>query len=474
MESKKIQTIKTFSIGGILVLAALVVSVAYLYQKYSYFLNRSNHTKNVLMSTQELSKQLLLTERYQRVYAITGLKMYKNSYEQHKRQTDIYAKKITKLVSDNPNQISNIDSLNSLINSRFLYMDTTIFYVENIKDTFQILKTRLSSPIQINAIQTINAQIQKISDIEDNLLKERSESMEKYMNLLYPLIVLLFALGLIIGFLNFYNLYTFNKEREKYLKKIELYQNELQEKINALDNSNKDLEQFAYVASHDLQEPLRKVISFGDLLQESAAENLNDESKMYLNKMTAASQRMRQLITDLLNYSRAGRKNLKTEWVNINDVINEIEDDFNLLIKETKANINKENLPKIFGNRTVLKEVFQNIISNAIKFRLPNISPIISITTQVATQNMINNFGDLNKALQYNLITITDNGIGFEQEFSEKIFVIFQRLHSKESYEGTGIGLAVCKKIIESMGGKIWASSEKNKGTSFFILVPGE
>lgn len=474
MEEKKMRLIKTFSVSGILVLTAIIVLVIYVAQKFTFYSKWVNHTKTVLIANNELSRELLLAERNQRIYAITGnlenLELYKSQKNESFKK--VYA--IKEMVKDNAIQTNNVNILINMIKDRVLYMDSTIVLIENGNDTFRILKNRISASISLKSMLQISKHIDKMNEYENELLEIRLTNWNRYMELLYPFIFLLFLLSFIIGFLNFYSLRNFNKAREKHTKEIENYQHELRKKITDLNNSNNDLEQFAYIASHDLQEPLRKVIAFGDLLQESAANSLNDESKMYLNKMTSAANRMRQLITDLLNYSRAGRKDVKIEWIDTNKIISEIEDDFALIIKETNAEINTEKLPKIFADYTTLKQVFQNIISNAIKFRNPNVHPQISISAKSATFDLINKYSDLNSLKKYNLFVIADNGIGFEKEFSEKIFFIFQRLHNKQQFEGTGIGLAVCKKIIESIGGKIWAESEKDKGTSFYILVPEE
>ena len=209
------------------------------------------------------------------------------------------------------------------------------------------------------------------------------------------------------------------------------------------------------MASHDLQEPLRKIMSFGELLQESSIANLDEEGKLYINKIMSCSGRMRVLIHDLLNYSRAGRMTIDDKQVDLNKVVLEVVDDLVLMIKEKKASLSIDQLPTVPGNFTLFKQVFQNLITNAIKFSKPRLSPYVKIQGEPMTKKGFEMLPDKSGKTSYTLISVQDNGIGFESSYAEKIFVIFQRLHSRDDFEGTGIGLAICKKIIENGEGRI-------------------
>ncbi len=231
------------------------------------------------------------------------------------------------------------------------------------------------------------------------------------------------------------------------------------EKTKELERSNKELEQFAHVASHDLQEPLRKILAFGDRLKVHCENLLDEEAKDYLNRMEKSAARMRELIENLLQYSTlTSKEQLQTE-VDLESIINEVLSDLEIRIQETNAKIEIYNLPKIIADKIQMQALFQNLITNSLKFRKKDITPHIIIKSEIKDKNIIE-------------ITLEDNGIGFDEKYLDKIFKPFQRLHTKTEYEGSGIGLTVCEKIVLVHGGKITAKSEPQKGTKFIITLP--
>ena len=238
-------------------------------------------------------------------------------------------------------------------------------------------------------------------------------------------------------------------------RKIEI---QLNEALESVKKTNNELEQFAYVASHDLQEPLRMVTSFLSQLEKKYGESLDEKAKEYIYYAVDGAKRMRHIILDLLEYSRAGKSNEKLKDVDINDVIQEIEILHSQQILELNAKIIKINLPIINTHKTPIRQVFQNLISNGLKYQKIGTPPEITISCNKENSNWH--------------FAVSDNGIGIEPAYHDKIFVIFQRLHNKEEYSGTGIGLAITKKIIESMGGSIWLKSEKNMGCAFHFTIP--
>lgn len=233
---------------------------------------------------------------------------------------------------------------------------------------------------------------------------------------------------------------------------------QLNEALESIKKTNSELEQFAYVASHDLQEPLRMVTSFLSQLEKKYGESLDEKAKEYIYYALDGAKRMRLIILDLLEYSRAGKSNEKLKDVDINNVIQEIEILHSRQILDLNASIKKINLPILNTHKTPIRQVFQNLISNALKYHKSGIPPEITITCYPEKSHWH--------------FVVSDNGIGIEQAYHDKIFVIFQRLHSKEEYSGTGIGLAITKKIIESIGGSIWLNSEKNMGSEFHFTIP--
>ena len=225
-----------------------------------------------------------------------------------------------------------------------------------------------------------------------------------------------------------------------------------------LTRSNKELEDFAYIASHDLQEPLRKIQAFGNLLLGEYGDSLGPDGADYLARMHSAANRMSTLIADLLAFSRVTRTEQRKQSVDLTDVLSDISSDLETRITETGAKLKIGKLPVVTADPTHMRQLFQNLVGNAIKFHRPDISPVVTVTSKV-------------KRGGYE-IQVSDNGIGFDEKYLDRIFAVFQRLHERSSYEGTGIGLAVCRKIVERYGGTITAKRTKNKGSTFIIWLP--
>ncbi|MFD3745702.1 CHASE3 domain-containing protein [Nocardia sp. NPDC058633] len=222
-----------------------------------------------------------------------------------------------------------------------------------------------------------------------------------------------------------------------------------------LRRSNTELEQFAYVASHDLQEPLRKVASFCQLLEKRYGDQLDERGKQYIDFAVDGAKRMQILINDLLTFSRVGRMSEGTEPVGLDQTLDEAVAALSATIEESGAVIERpEALPELVGEPTLLTMLWQNLIGNAIKFRTPGLAPVVRVECTPSADD----------AQEWQL-SVSDNGIGVAAEFAEKVFVIFQRLHPRDAYGGTGIGLAVCKKIVEFHGGRIWLDTDYRDGT---------
>jgi chemotaxis family two-component system sensor kinase Cph1 len=238
-----------------------------------------------------------------------------------------------------------------------------------------------------------------------------------------------------------------------------------------LERSNAELQQFAAIASHDLKEPLRKIRTFVELLEFETKDHLNDESNAYILKIKNASTRMSTLIEDLLAFSNIGGNEESFEKVDLNVVVAKVLEDLEVLVKDKKAEIQMGNLPSIQAIPTLVTQLFQNLISNALKFTTSSRIPSIKISSIEIAGSEIALKG-LNPLKMYFKITVEDNGIGFDEKFLDKIFTIFQRLHGKNEFTGTGIGLATCKKISEFHGGAISANSELGKGSTFIVILP--
>ncbi|MBD2012677.1 GHKL domain-containing protein [Microcoleus sp. FACHB-53] len=295
-------------------------------------------------------------------------------------------------------------------------------------------------------------------------LKTKQEEAQK--------IQLIFLFGLVFNLIAFYLVYRAIEQEIRERKQAEASLKQLNEQLEArvqqrtadlkeanvnLLYSNRELEQFAYVASHDLQEPLRAVNSYAQLLGRKYQGNLDAKADKYLGYIMEGATRMQQLINDLLEFSRVGTRAKELKLTACEVVLSQVLINLKVAIAECQAVVTHDPLPTIMGDEIQLMQLFQNLISNAIKFHREE-PPCVHISVVQQQNDWV--------------FSVRDNGIGMEPEYFERIFTIFQRLHSRAEYPGTGIGLAVCKKIVERHGGRIWIESELGVGTTFYFTIP--
>ena len=260
---------------------------------------------------------------------------------------------------------------------------------------------------------------------------------------------------------------------------------ELLLKSQKLEATNAELQKFASIASHDLREPLRKIITFGSMLEKNYEEALGEKGTTYLQKITNASSRMQKLIDDILDFSKLTVNLQSFTKVNLNDVVNNILSDMEVAIEKSGTQIIVDPLPEIDAIDSLIGQLFQNMIGNAIKFRRKDVKPVIKIKAEIITRayftpaeadahKTFTTGANINDNERFCKILISDNGIGFDEAYLDRIFLIFQRLHAKSEYEGTGIGLAIVKKVVDFHNGFITASSKPGEGTTFVVILPVE
>ncbi len=260
------------------------------------------------------------------------------------------------------------------------------------------------------------------------------------------------------------------KEREQEIRNLE-EQNKLQaellmkskqieEQNEKLQQINQELKRFAYVVSHDFKEPLRMINAYTGLLKRELEDVLDDYTVDFMNFITDGAKRMQGLIDSLLQYSAIDKKQFEVQEVELNDVLFEVEMNLKVKIEETSTRLNVDNLPIIRSHHHLMLQLFQNLISNSIKFRKKDITPIINISTDIQREGQV--------------ITVSDNGIGIDKDNVSRVFEMFYRPHKRTDYEGTGIGLAICHKVMQTQNGKIWVDSELGKGTTFYLFFPNE
>lgn len=247
-------------------------------------------------------------------------------------------------------------------------------------------------------------------------------------------------------------------EQNRLKEKLESKQTELEKALITLERKNQELEQFAYVASHDLQEPLRMVSSFMEKIDQKYADVLDEKGKTYLHFAVDGSKRMRKMIIDLLEYSRFQRSIQEAEWINLNEILKVEVETFQEEIESINATLIVDQMPSILAPKSAIIRLFQNLISNSIKYRKTDIPLLIEITCQEKENDYI--------------FSVKDNGIGIDEKYQNKVFTIFQRLHREDEISGSGLGLAICKKVVTDLGGNIWFESNSVDGTNFLFNLP--
>ena len=331
-------------------------------------------------------------------------------------------------------------------------------------------QTMFSHALVISVIPEIAAQL--------HVVFGSSTLFDNHFNAAHMLKVVAYGVpfaGLVFDYIHTYRLqvlqsrqlrrYTQDLEATKKSLELQTLQltaqsDELQRFTARLEKSNRELEDFARIASHDLQEPLRKVQAFGDRLKNKFSQDLPEQGRDYVERMQNATTRMQDLINDLLTFSRVTTKANPFTRVDLSELIQEALTDLEVRIEETHGRVEVSNLPTLDADATQMRQLFQNLIGNALKYHRPEEPPVVRIDAQ-----------PIDDGRAYRL-TFADNGIGFDPKFAQRIFAMFQRLHGRESYEGTGVGLAVCRKIVERHGGQITADSTPGQGSLFTVVLP--
>lgn len=431
-------------------LVLLAITTIATYMSFKRFSSSSlwvEHTYQVIIHLEKTISSLKDAEIAQKGFLLTDRKEFKEQFQNELIFLNSCQKSIGAAVGDNMEQSQNFDTLNTLINRRVSYLlrGARLWEKDSLKHFPHWL---LDSK---TAMDSVRNQVNKMENIERELLHQRISKARKYKNLSLSVIALfvVFALAII--------LYTFRRLNQQF-EKAEETQKELEKYLRELNRKNNELNQFASAASHDLKEPLRKIQLFSGMLGSDYGSNLDGEAKEFLERIQSSAQRMQVLIEDLLRYSKMGVTAEAFTEVELNKLIDELLLDLEIAIKEKNAQVKIDDLPVIEAVPTQIRQLFQNLIINALKYSRSGVPPLISITSKKTGSDII--------------IEVEDNGIGFDQKYAEKIFDLFQRLHTRDAFEGTGIGLALCKKIMEIHHGSITALSKEGTGSLFILKFP--
>lgn len=448
-----------------------------------------NHSSLVKLGINRTLSNVVDAEAGQRGFLVTHdsafYKQYREAVPRMRKELDT----VMQLTRDNAHQQMQMQKLVGIINLRIRIVDSALdYYRQNPQDKAGLTKLLQRSKMVRDSSRILS---QNIISAEDNLLDERTRERQSTASLT-PVVVLVFSvlaiLFVIFAYLKMRTETSLRMEaqvseatsRRLQQESAELNQlletkvsertQELQRKNIALENMNDELMSFNYVASHDLQEPLRKIQAFSNRIMDSE-DNLSDTTRDHFNRITNAASRMQKLLEALISYSRANNAEHDFVETDMNQLVDEVKSDIAELIQEKKVVIENLGLPTLKVIPTQCHQLLLNLISNSIKYSKPDVPPKITISSQLV------NVEDIKKPVylhsrNYWKIVLEDNGIGFESQYEDKIFELFQRLHGKNEFEGTGIGLAICRKIAQNHNGYIFAEGKPDKGATFFIYFP--
>jgi signal transduction histidine kinase len=491
------------SLGFGVIIAALIVNAF-----FSYRALQTLDTNNKRVTASEaLLRELEMTLSYlkdaetgSRGYIITGEESYLKPYNDARDEMQGHLENIKILVADKPLQASKIPALEKLILDRGRILSELIFKrtVSGFdKAREEILTGR--GKAKMDEVRAFIGDMTKLEAVHLQELEREAKASSSNIQLTFAIVSLtaFILVGSVYALLNLdvsrrqRNAEALRQANELLEQRVEQRTQELQtlneslreeigERVRAeeklgqftreLERSNRELQDFAFVASHDLQEPLRKIQAFGDRLRSKYGEALRDDGQDYLERMQNAARRMHILINDLLTYSRVTSKAQPFVNVNLEEIAQDVISDLEARIQQTGGSVHLNSLPVIQAEPVQMRQLLQNLIGNALKFRQPGVPPVVKVSSRLLESDDANL--PESKAGQAWELQIADNGIGFDEKYLDRIFTPFQRLHSRSDYEGTGMGLAVCRKIIERHGGTISARSAVGQGTTFVVVLP--
>ncbi|UTF59768.1 CHASE3 domain-containing protein [Gilvimarinus sp. DA14] len=472
---------------GILALIVVVVffsfSMAAAYRSIGLMHDNSQSVTNTLAVMgliKDLKTELVNAESGQRGYLLTGDGQYLEPYHDALAKLDHLLATLAESTTEIEEQRVRFQAIQELVRAKIDEMQEVVALMHSNRRAEAVSLVRTDRGIALMR-ETSELISQMESDERALLYRNRMVAREDREFILNVLIAnntigLLLALGVFIA------VFRHNKKITTLYERIEQANNELEDKVEErtlalqqyseeLQRSNRELEEFAFVASHDLQEPLRKIRAFGDRLRQKYSSELGERGADYVERMHAASERMSQLIDDLLSFSRVSTRQQPFEVVDLNKVVAQVRDDLEYAIEDANATLEVAELPTLDADASQLGQVFMNLIGNSIKFRREGVAPVIRVEASTGEEFALE--GDhLYDGVSWCRLRFSDNGIGFDEQYAEKVFNLFQRLHGRDEYSGTGIGLALCRKIIERHGGKIEAKSQPGEGSEFIIHIP--
>jgi len=429
-----------------------------------------NHTNVVKLELESMFSEMKDAESAHRGYILTKDTVFLKQYYGAIANINRHISRIDLVTSDNYSQKRNNEVLKILINKRAEYMTDLMQYAGAGKITTEKL---LQGKVLMDALRR---QVDKMMDEEDFLLRLRTKSLTKESSLTPLFTIFLIVCSILVLIVSYYGINRELKISNSLKLNLEDSQrdlldanNFLEEKNKSLAAMNKELESFTYISSHDLQEPLRKIQTFVTRIIDGESDRLSETGRSYLNRTHNAADRMQALIRDLLAYSRLNTEIFPLETFNFKMIVDEVIDDLEEDIAEKHVVVEVTGDPDVTIIVSQFRQLLTNLISNSIKFAKPEVAPHIVIDNKLVKGEAI---PEGLSGPAYSKITISDNGIGFDPQYKNRIFEVFQRLHIMKEFPGTGIGLAIVKKIVDNHHGQIIADGELYKGAIFTLYIP--
>jgi signal transduction histidine kinase len=447
----------------------LGVVVASAFASYQQGQSWVAHTNEVISTVDRLLLAVTRAESAQRGFLLAGNEAYNARLTKAAADSETELSHLLALTTDNATQHQNARTMKARVEERL--QGLAVLVAKRQAGPLESETTALVMADGTAVMQSIWELSREITRYEKDLLASRQSSVRLagYVVIGSFAICTLVTIGLLLWAYELIKHYAADRERAQaevmllnadLEKRVAARTADLEAAVNNLQRSNEDLTKFAYVASHDLQEPLRTVASYVSLLSMKYTGQIDEQADKYIRFAVEGSKRMQTLVHDLLTYSRVGTGTIKVTNVDMNKVLRDARQNLDVLISENHVAIAASVLPTLVADEGRMLQVFNNLIANAIKFRHLSRPCCISIEAEQQSSDWV--------------FQVKDNGIGFEQQYSDRIFTLFQRLHSIGAYPGTGIGLAVCKRIVEQHGGRMWATSTLGEGSTFFFALPSK
>ncbi len=436
-------------------------------------------THEAIRDVESLISVIKDAETGQRGYLLTGNEQFLGPYNAAIGRVEGLVADLKELKTDDPRQLERIPAIEDAIKARLQTLAANIDVLRN--EGREALVQRALLEKGRGEMDRIRSLVQEFEEAEQRRLSQRvAESADSSRNSILTFIAANLAVMLLLVAV-FFLLRRDFAARQKAEEELRAAHEQLEQRViertaelNSanieLERSNRELQDFAYVASHDLQEPLRKIQAFGDRLKSVQGPKFDERGLDYLDRMQNAAGRMHTLINDLLTFSRVTTKAQPFIPTDLNEICTEVIDDLETLIQKTNGRVEVAGLPTIDADPLQMRQLFQNLIANALKFHRPEVDPVVIIRSEAFTEAA--DRSDDTSQTQFTRISVEDNGIGFDEKYLDRIFTPFQRLHGRGEYEGTGIGLAVCRKIVERHHGSLSATSVQGKGSTFIAVLP--